>query len=91
MLARLLARVAPALRRGGLFAFDVMVRRRAGEPLTRYQTARSGHDWAVLTDVAEAEDGATIGRVIVTFRRTPDADRYRRSEEHHDRARTARG
>jgi SAM-dependent methyltransferase len=76
--ARLFRRVARALRPGGLFLFDVLVR---GRPPMRHRTWKSGGDWAVLVDVSEDVRRGRVRREITTFVR--DGARYRRRSETH--------
>lgn len=76
-LARLFARVATALRPGGLFAFDLIVRDER-TPLAA-RGFREGRDWAVLSEVSER--GARLERRITTFRKLGSS--YRRSHEVH--------
>ncbi|MBI2946838.1 MAG: class I SAM-dependent methyltransferase [Verrucomicrobia bacterium] len=83
-------RVAKALRRGGLFLFDVIVRH--GPPMN-YRVWRAGKDWAVLVEVAEQPAKRCLTRQHTAFRKI--GARYRRSEETHvvrlfDRATLAR-
>jgi SAM-dependent methyltransferase len=68
-----------ALRPGGLFAFDLIVRGR-GRPLG-HRSWREGDGWAVLHEVSEERSPARIQRRIVTFRRRGAA--WRRSDELH--------
>jgi SAM-dependent methyltransferase len=75
----LIHRVHAALVSGGIFAFDVSVRGRAGPSGIRQQF----HDregWSV--GVREVEDGDLLTRDIATFRREADG-RYRRTDERH--------
>src|SRR5690606_5664985 len=64
-LPRLFRRVAAALPRGGLFAFDLMVC--APGPPMAYRTWRAGRDWAVLVDVSEDRRRHRLVREITTF------------------------
>ena len=77
-LADLFERVAQALRPGGLFLFDLVVR--SGRPMV-YRTWSEGEDWAVLVEVAEDLPASRLTREIVTFRRRGEA--WRRSHETH--------
>jgi SAM-dependent methyltransferase len=77
-LARVFRRVANALRPGGLFVFDVIVR--AGAPM-RYRTWTAGPDWVVLADVDEIPRRHLLRRDIRTFRR--DGACYRHHVERH--------
>jgi SAM-dependent methyltransferase len=76
-LTRLFERVAEALRPGGLFVFDLLVR---GAPMG-YRTWKEGNSWAVLVDVQEDPAQARVTRAITTFRRSGRG--YRRSHETH--------
>jgi len=76
--ARLFARVARALRPGGLFVFDVLVREIG--PIN-YPAWRSGEDWAVLVRVTEDRSRRRLQRHITTFRKVGST--FRRSEETH--------
>lgn len=76
-LGRLFARVARALRPGGLFAFDLIVK--DGGPRLDARGFRAARDWAVLSEVRER--GARLERRITTFRRVGAS--YRRGEERH--------
>ena len=78
-LADLFERVAQALRPGGLFVFDLVVRS-ARRPML-YRTWQEGEDWAVLVEVAEDLPRSRLTREIVTFRRLGEA--WRRSQETH--------
>ena len=78
-LGRLFGRVAGALRPGGLFVFDLILR--TGRGPMRYRTWECGADWAVLAEVSEDRERDRLERRIVTFRRVDET--YRRSEEHH--------
>lgn len=82
-LADLFARVAQALRPGGLFVFDLVVRSRR-RPMT-YRTWQEGEDWAVLVEVAEDLPASRLTREIVTFRRLmgEETETWRRSHESH--------
>jgi SAM-dependent methyltransferase len=77
-LADLFERVARALRVGGLFLFDLVVR--SGRPMV-YRTWSEGEDWAVLVEVAEDLPASRLTREIVTFRRLDET--WRRSQETH--------
>jgi SAM-dependent methyltransferase len=78
-LAPLFARVARALRPGGLFVFDLFMTGR-GRPV-RYDAWRAGGDWAVLIRVAEDRRRGRLVRDITTFRRVGRT--YRRADERH--------
>ncbi len=78
-LADLFARVAQALRPGGLFVFDLVMR--SGDRPMNYRTWREGEDWAVLVEVAEDLPRCRLTREIVTFRRMGPV--WRRSQESH--------
>jgi SAM-dependent methyltransferase len=78
-LAPLFARVARALRPGGLFVFDLLMAG-GGKPIA-HDTWRSGPDWAVLVSAAEDRDRGLLVRDITTFRRNGPV--YRRDEERH--------
>lgn len=78
-LADLFARVRQALRPGGLFVFDLVIR--SGNRPMSYRTWREGEDWAVLVDVAEDLPRSRLAREIVTFRRIGPV--WRRSQETH--------
>jgi SAM-dependent methyltransferase len=87
-LADLFARVAQALRPGGLFVFDLVIR--SGNRPVSNRTWLEGDDWAVLVEAAEDLPRSRLTREIVTFRRIGEA--WRRSQEVHrvatyDRAR----
>jgi SAM-dependent methyltransferase len=78
-------RVALALRPGGVFAFDLIVRRGARPLHTRNH--RVGRDWAVLAESIEDPKRGRLVRDITTFRRVGAA--YRRTHEvHHVRVPT---
>jgi len=78
-LTDLFERVAQALRPGGLFLFDLVVRSRQ-RPMT-YRTWAEGQDWAVLVEVAEDLPASRLTREIVTFRQVGET--WRRSHETH--------
>jgi SAM-dependent methyltransferase len=78
-LSDLFARVAQALRPGGLFIFDLVVR--SGQRPMTYRTWSEGEDWAVLVEVAEDLPASRLTREIVTFRRVGET--WRRSHETH--------
>lgn len=78
-LRQLFARVAAALRPGGLFAFDLIVR---GGPRLDARGFREGRDWAVLSEVSEK--ATRLERRITTFRRA-GAGYQRRQELHAQR------
>lgn len=78
-------RVARALRPGGLFAFDLIVR----NPRTPLHTRnyRVAEDWAVLAETVEDPRRHRLTRDITTFRRVGTT--YRRTHEvHHVRVPT---
>jgi SAM-dependent methyltransferase len=79
-LAALFGRVRAALRRGGVFVFDVLEpgQLRRGMPTRRHRT---GEDWAVLVEVEEDERQRLLTRRITSFRRLGKL--YRRDEEVH--------
>jgi SAM-dependent methyltransferase len=72
-------RVAKALRPGGLFAFDVLVR--GGRRPMQYRTWTADKGWAVLVDVDEDVDRHRLRRDITTFRQ--DGGGFRRHRERH--------
>lgn len=76
-LETLFQKVSRALRPGGLFLFDAIVR---GRPMA-YRSWQAGEDWAALVDVAEDSERNLITRGITTFRRI--GPHYRRSDETH--------
>jgi SAM-dependent methyltransferase len=78
-LGPLFKRIAAALRPGGLFIFDVILR--SGRRPMRYRTWEAGEDWAVLADVSEEPARRRVERRILTFRRVGET--FRRSEERH--------
>lgn len=77
-LARLFRNVHTALRRGGLFIFDVATPGRGAGPTMRNF---SGRTWAILTDVHEDTRLRVLTRRITSFRKLGNA--YRRNEETH--------
>lgn len=77
-LAAIFARVGRAVRPGGLFVFDLIVR---GSPLMAYRNWQAADDWAVLVDVREDRATRTVTRQIVTFRSIGGS--YRRGVERH--------
>jgi SAM-dependent methyltransferase len=77
--SRLFRRIAKALRPGGVFVFDVMVR--AGRVPMRYRTWTATDSWAVLADVHEDVRRHRLRRDITTFHRHGAC--YRRHTEHH--------
>jgi SAM-dependent methyltransferase len=79
--ARFFRRVAQALRPGGLFAFDLIVRSR-GKPL-HTRSYRVGDDWAVLAEAIEDARRGALTREIHTFRRIGASERWRRTHEFH--------
>jgi SAM-dependent methyltransferase len=79
-LRRHIRRVSVALRAGGLFVFDAIVKG-SSTPMT-YRTWRAAQDWAVLADVTEDTRLRTVTRRITAFARV--GSMYRRSyAEHH--------
>jgi len=74
---RVLRRAHLALRPGGVLLFDMLV---AGR-FMRYETWRTGKDWALLARVVEEPNWHRLIRDIVTFRKT--AEGYRRGYERH--------
>jgi SAM-dependent methyltransferase len=76
---RTFGRVYRALRPGGLFVFDLLVRE-AGSGMA-YRDWRAGEDWAVLSEVREDHDRHIVTRDITTFRAFGRG--YRRSHEMH--------
>lgn len=74
-------RVARALRPGGLFAFDLVVRH-AKRPL-HTRNYREGEGWAVLAESIEDAKRGRLTRDITMFRRIGRTDRWRRSREVH--------
>jgi SAM-dependent methyltransferase len=77
-LARLFARAARALRPGGLFIFDAIMRE--GKTMN-YHVWRAGKDWAVLVQVKEDRSHRRLTRRITASHKARGA--YRRSEETH--------
>ncbi len=77
-LDRVLARIAGALRVGGLFLFDLATPRRA--PVAAERTWTEGEGWAVMVEVSRAGD--ELRRRIVSFR-DRGGGRFRRGEELH--------
>jgi len=71
-------RVARALRPGGVFAFDLIVR--GARPL-HTRNHRVGRDWAVLAESVEDPRRGRLVRDVTTFRRVGTA--YRRTHEVH--------
>jgi SAM-dependent methyltransferase len=86
-LPKLFRRVAGALPRGGVFAFDLMVRA-AGPPIA-YRSWRAGRDWAVLLEVSEDRRRHRLVREITSFA-AAGRGRYRRGHERHVLAVSAR-
>ena len=86
-LAGLFERVARALRPGGLFVFDLIVR--SGSRPMANRTWAEGEDWAVLVDVQEDLTAGRLTRDIVTFRQMGEV--WRRSQETHRVATYGRG
>ena len=79
-LDRVLARIAGALRIGGLLLFDLATPR--GAPAAAERTWTEGEGWAVIVDVSRTGD--ELRRRIVTFR-DRGGGRFRRGEELHRR------
>lgn len=78
-LERLFERVAAALRPGGLFIFDVILR--GGKPMSGCGW-HAGRDWVVLTEAKEQPaKPSLLTRRIISFRKI--GSRWRRSEEVH--------
>jgi SAM-dependent methyltransferase len=77
-LRRMFARIARALRPGGMFLFDLILHE--GEPMN-YRSWRTGNGWAVLYEVAEDGKRRNLMRHNITFRTVQG--RIRRSEERH--------
>lgn len=78
-LSQLFRNVASCLPKGGIFAFDILVRSE-DEPM-QYRTWRKGPDWAVLVEVSERREESLLIRDITVFRELGHG--YRRSEERH--------
>ena len=78
-LGRLFRNIASHLPKGGVFAFDILVRSE-GE-LMQYRTWRKGPNWAVLVEVSERREENFLIRDITVFRELGHG--YRRSEERH--------
>jgi SAM-dependent methyltransferase len=78
-LSDLFERVAQALRPGGLFIFDLVVR--SGRRPMAHRTWLEGEDWAVLVEVSEDLPASRLTREIITFRRFGET--WRRSHETH--------
>jgi SAM-dependent methyltransferase len=78
-LGSLFRNVASCLPKGGIFAFDILVRSE-DEPM-QYRTWRKGPDWAVLVEVSERREENLLIRDITVFRELSHG--YRRSEERH--------
>jgi len=74
----LFRKVFRALRPGGLFAFDLIVRGRAK---LDHRSWREGSAWAILHEARELPERRLLERRIVTFRRTGTT--WRRSDELH--------
>lgn len=77
-LRRLFVRIARALRPGGKFLFDAIVRE--GEPMN-YRSWRAGHGWVVLWEVTEDSQRRKLTRHNITFRNV--LGQIRRGEENH--------
>lgn len=78
-LRRVFVRIARALRPGGMFLFDLILRE--GEPMN-YRNWRAERDWAVLFEVTEDVKRGKLTRHMITFRKVQD--RIRRGEESHE-------
>jgi SAM-dependent methyltransferase len=78
-LGRLFRNIASHLPKGGVFAFDILVRSE-DEPM-HYRTWRKGTDWAVLLEVSERRKESLLIRDITVFREVGHG--YRHSEERH--------
>ncbi len=74
----LFRKVFRALRPGGLFAFDLIVR---GSTKLDHRSWREGADWSILHEARELAQRRLLERRIVTFRRSGAA--WRRSDELH--------
>ncbi len=74
----LFARVARALRPGGMFLFDVMLRE---GPSLKYRNWRAGKDWTVLFEVEENTRQRLLIRRNIAFRKIRNG--WRRSDEVH--------
>jgi SAM-dependent methyltransferase len=72
-------RVARALRPGGVFAFDLIVR--AGARPLHTRNHRVDRDWAVVAESIEDRQRGRLVRTITTFRRVGRT--YRRTDEVH--------
>lgn len=72
------AKVARALRPGGMLIFDVFL---SEGRLVRSRNWRAGSDWVVLTEVSEQRSRRRLRRAITVFRKR--ASRWRRSDETH--------
>jgi hypothetical protein len=77
-LQRFFSRVASALKPGGLFLFDVILKE--GEPMN-YRKWWEGKDWAVLVEFKEDKLVRALIRNIVTFRKLGAT--WRRGQEEH--------
>lgn len=75
---RFFARVARALRPGGLFLFDFI---ESAERRTFPPKSRGGDDWAIVVRADSSADGRLLTRRITTFRKLRRA--YRRTRETH--------
>jgi SAM-dependent methyltransferase len=80
-LSRFFRRVHAALRRGGVFIFDVAGPGRAGSEGKR-QGCLEGKDWAILFLVEEDTKRQQLTRTITSFRRVGKL--YRRTREIHE-------
>jgi SAM-dependent methyltransferase len=76
----LFQRVHDALRPGGVFVFDVLGPGQVPGGV-RKRGFSEGPDWAVLNEKEEDEEGGTMERRIVSFRKVGDL--YRRTDEVH--------
>jgi SAM-dependent methyltransferase len=74
-------RISRALRPGGVFAVDLIVRDEKRPLHTR--NYRTGDDWAVLAETIEDPRRARLVRDITTFRRVGQSASYRRTQEIH--------
>jgi SAM-dependent methyltransferase len=75
----LLARVREALAPGGLLVFDVVTPERPAR-----RSWNEGADWVICVDGRADREAGTYSRAMTVFRRGPDGDRWRRSDEVHD-------
>jgi SAM-dependent methyltransferase len=77
-LRRLFARIARALRPGGMFLFDLILHE--GQPMN-YRSWRAGNGWTILWEVTENQKRRELTRHNITFRTV--RGRIRRGEERH--------